>query len=283
MLLVALYAVGLGTFGYFAVAGHSYYLTPIAERARHPGYWDLKPAGTLGLRFGFAGAAMMLVMLGYSLRKRWRRLRKAGPVAVWLDYHIFLGICGPLFILLHSSFKVGGLVALSFWSMVSVAVSGVAGRFLYRQIPRSQAGDELSLGESERLDDELTGRLVGQFGLTPEALAELDAATGDGAPPGEGPLSLLMLRYPWDLYRLRRRMRRFRAAHPQVGRALNRELLSLLTRKAQLRLRIATWQRLHRLFHYWHVFHRPFALIMYLFMAVHVAVAWITGYGWRAY
>ena len=38
-----------------------------------------------------------------------------------------VGICGPLFIILHSSFKVGGLVALSFWSMIAVAVSGIAG------------------------------------------------------------------------------------------------------------------------------------------------------------
>jgi hypothetical protein len=36
----------------------------------------------------------------------------------------------------------------------------------------------------------------------------------------------------------------------------------------------------HELFHYWHVLHKPFALVMYLFMAVHVAVAVMTGYAW---
>lgn len=278
--LATLYAVCLGTAAYFAVSGRSYYLTPVAERARHEDYWERKPAGTLGLRFGIAGAGMMVVMLGYSLRKRSRLLRRAGPVGVWLDYHILLGICGPVFVLLHSSFKVGGLVALSFWSMVSVAVSGVVGRFLYRQIPRTREGDELSLAEAERLDGELADRLVERFRLSPEALAGLDAAAGAGA-RSDGALPLLLLRFPLDLLRLRLRLRRFRAAHPQVGRLLDRELRALSTRKAQLRLRIAAWQRVHRLFHYWHVFHRPFALIMYLFMAVHVAVAWMTGYGWR--
>jgi hypothetical protein len=36
----------------------------------------------------------------------------------------------------------------------------------------------------------------------------------------------------------------------------------------------------HELFHYWHVLHKPFAVVMYLFMLVHVAVAFATGYGW---
>ena len=37
--------------------------------------------------------------------------------------------------------------------------------------------------------------------------------------------------------------------------------------------RILLWDRLHELFHYWHVIHKPFAVVMYLFMVVHIAVA----------
>ena len=40
----------------------------------------------------------------------------------------------------------------------SVATSGVAGRYLYRQIPHSSAGDELTLAEVEKLDQELAAK-----------------------------------------------------------------------------------------------------------------------------
>ena len=40
------------------------------------------------------------------------------------------------------------------------------------------------------------------------------------------------------------------------------------------------WSQLQGLFHYWHVIHKPFAIVMYLFMIVHIVVASVTGYGW---
>jgi hypothetical protein len=45
-----------------------------------------------------------------------------------------------------------------------------------------------------------------------------------------------------------------------------------------LHRRLRVWQRLHELFHYWHVFHKPFAVLMYIFAAIHLGVAWATGY-----
>ncbi|MBN1199798.1 MAG: hypothetical protein JXA23_10635 [Bacteroidales bacterium] len=37
--------------------------------------------------------------------------------------------------LFHTSFKFGGLVAISFWSMAAVFFSGIIGRFIYIRIP----------------------------------------------------------------------------------------------------------------------------------------------------
>jgi len=58
------------------------------------------------------------------------------------------------------------------------------------------------------------------------------------------------------------------------------QLLAVARQKVLVQRRILLWQRLQQLFHYWHVFHKPFAIVMYLFMAVHVTVAVVTGYGW---
>lgn len=277
LVVVSLYVVGFGAIAIFAYQGFDYYRTPLIERPRHDLYWDFKPGGTLGLRFGIAGAAMMTLMLGYSLRKRWRPLRHLGPVRMWLDYHIFLGICGPLLIVLHSSFKVKGLVSLSFWSMVAVALSGVLGRYLYRQIPRSRTGDELSLAEVEAQDRELSQQLVQSFGLPPEAVVELEAAAESGIDPDRSLLSLL-LATQLDAFAMRRRLRRFRRRHPGIEPRLRRRFERTVARKAQLRRRLLLWPRLRQIFHYWHVLHKPFAIILYLFMIVHIGVAWMTGY-----
>ncbi len=98
---------------------------------------------------GVIGSAMMLVMLLYSARKRLDSWQKWGSIASWLDIHIFFGIFGPLFVILHSTFKVNGLVAISFYSMIAVALSGILGRYLYLQIPRNIRGHELSIQDLE--------------------------------------------------------------------------------------------------------------------------------------
>ena len=47
-----------------------------------------------------------------------------------------------------------------------------------------------------------------------------------------------------------------------------------------LQQRILVLNRVQRLFHYWHVFHKPFAILMYVIMFVHVGVAVWLGYTW---
>ena len=279
-LLVALYGAGLGICVYFLAEGASYYLTPVQQRARHPQYWTLKPGGTIGLRFGMAGLLMMTLMHLYSVRKRLKPLRRLGALARWLDLHILLGILGPIFVVLHSSFKVGGLVAISFWSMVAVALSGVFGRYLYLQIPRTRAGEEVSLADVEKADRELAQRLRDEFRADAAFLEKLDAAA---APPASAGLLRLLAWLVADDIGLHRRARRSVEAMarslPGLPPELARELMDVVRQKAVLRRRILLWGAMHRLFHHWHVVHRPFAVVMYLFVLVHVTVASLTGYG----
>lgn len=277
--LAAVYLAGFCLIGWLAWQGRDYYLTSAALRPRHPDYWDLKPGGRLGILFGVAGSSLMIVMLVYSVRKRIKFLRNLGSLRHWLDFHIVCGIFGPLFILLHSSFKVGGLVAVSFWSMVVVAASGVLGRFLYLQIPRRRSGDELSLEEAEREIEGLGRTLRERFGLSEETLSRLDAVAARHA-PAEANLAVLLLRLPFDGWRLRRDLARTAPSGEDLPPAAVRGLRRMAGQRAGLRRRILLWSRLQELFHYWHVLHKPFALLMYLFMTVHITVALATGYGW---
>jgi hypothetical protein len=272
LILTTLYAAALAVIVLYAWEGRSYYSTPLIERPRHEDYWTLKPGGSRGHLLGIAGSSLMVAMLVYSVRKRTKALRGLGKLRDWLDFHIFCGVTGPLLVVLHSSFKVHGLVALSFWSMVVVALSGVLGRYLYLQIPRTRAGDQLSLAEVEALNADLTRRLQEELGEAP--LAELESVAAGGIKAGT-PLLPLLLRMPLDGVRLRWRLRSFRKRHR--GSA---ELTRAIRQKALLQRRLL-WSRLQELFHHWHVLHKPFAVVMYVFMIVHVAVAVLTGYAWQ--
>lgn len=285
VVLTLLYAVSFLAILQYLSEGWSYYSTPLIERPRHEDFWFLKPGGSLGHTFGIVGSSLMVMMLAYSIRKRAKFLRNAGQLRTWLDFHIFCGVIGPLLVILHSSFKVQGLVALSFWSMIAVALSGVLGRYLYLQIPRTRAGDELTLAQVEEERRELTRHLREDLQVPDATLQELDAVARTGASP-QAPLLLLLLRLPFSAFALRWRLlafrRRLRRDFQSAPRPVLREVTRSALQKAMLERRLVLWNRLQQLFHYWHVIHKPFAVVMYLFMIVHVAVALLTGYGWRS-
>ena len=275
--LISVYLLGFAAVLAVLAAGADFYRTPLLERARHDGYWQWKAGGSTGHTLGIAGSSMMVLMLLYSVRKRVGALRRLGPLGRWLDVHILLGVFGPLLVVLHSSFKVQGLVALSFWSMVIVASSGVLGRYLYLQIPRTRAGEERALVELEAEDRELAEQLRARFRLDEAQLARLDALL---LVPGREGLLMGLGRLLTDDWRLRSGLREFARGCRSVPRPVFREFERVVRQKAHVHRRILLWDRLHELFHYWHVMHKPFALVMYLFMVVHVAVAFVTGYGW---
>ena len=140
-----------------SINGLEYYKTGIGERVYHPDHVILKPSGTIGHGIGIFGSLFIILgVSGYMARKRYRILSRMGLLKHWLEFHIFLCTLGPVLILFHTSYKFGGLVSVSFWSMVAVFLSGVAGRFIYLQIPRSIEGRELSLSEVRAMKSDLT-------------------------------------------------------------------------------------------------------------------------------
>lgn len=244
--------------------GYAYYGTALEERFYHDDYQLLKPNGLLGHGLGIAGSLFMIAGVGiYMLRKRVRRLHRLGQIRHWLEFHIFLCVLGPVLVLYHTSFKVGGLVAVSFWSMVAVVLSGVAGRFIYIRIPRTIEGRELSLLEIRNLKMDLREALSGTRALDPESLKEIVEATEK------------YFRRRKGIRLTRRAVRRSRVS----GRD-RRHIMKLVRREISLNRRIDRLQLMQNLFKYWHVAHLPFALVMLVIMLVHVAVSIAFGYTW---
>ncbi|RME28346.1 MAG: hypothetical protein D6800_04020 [Candidatus Zixiibacteriota bacterium] len=283
VILGLLYVSAFALLAWLFVDGWSYYTAAYADRPHLPQYRVLRPAGSRGLIFGIVGASMMIVMFVYSLQKRWQLFGRRLPLRPFLDIHIFLGVVAPFVILLHTSFKVQGLVAIAFWSMVAVALSGYLGRYLYQQIPRNMDDQELSLGEIETSCNHLLEQIRARHDINNQTLDRIVKSFENAYALTANSLWRLIprliitdLRRPWIKRRLRRKVYRLRLLAPREAN----ELIALASERALLKRRLLVLERVHRLFHWWHVIHKPFAIIMYIIMIVHIGVAVWTGYAW---
>jgi hypothetical protein len=261
-------------------AGAPYYLTPLTERAFTPEHAYLAPTAVVGHGYGVVGSLFMIVgVVGYGVRKRWSALRKLGKLGDWLDVHIFLCTLGPFLVLLHTTFKFGGLVSVAFWSMTVVVFSGVFGRYVYTRIPKTIHGSFLSLEAVTARREELLTGIRGRLGEE-AASALIRTPMGSQAPP-KGLVSALIRAMRFDS----RRRRWEREVSDSLRRAgVRREkrttVIASLSEEARIHEQMFLLKPFQRLFHYWHVLHLPLAIVMFLILAVHVAVAVTFGYGW---
>ena len=263
--------------------GWSYYATPLEERPFHPLYESLKPTGLVGHGYGVVGSLMILVGVAlYSSRKRLRVFAGIGKVKYFLEFHIFLCLLGPILVVYHTTFKIGGLVAVSFWSMAAVVLSGLIGRYFYVQIPKGIQGNELSVAEMTAENKKLAEVLTTRFGLDADILRRIDAIA---SPPKDPARMSMMETINFFLVNDLTRRARLRTVFARLERQGHhhhalRALRATATRRIVLTRRIALLQQFRRIFHYWHVVHLPFSIIMVAILLIHVAVAIAFGYTW---
>jgi len=261
-----------------SLRGVSYYSTPLEERFYHPDHQMFKPSGPLGHGLGIIGTLLILFgVSSYMIRKRVRRFSRVGRLKYWLEFHIFLCSLGPLLVLFHTAFKFGGLVSIAFWSMVAVVLSGVIGRFIYVQIPRSIEGRALTLKELEGMKSDIDKILRSAYELNQEDFMALVESTTPRK-EGEG-LVTWMLRKSLEDRRNIQRARKMLLANNMTEENVQK-VVKILRQRITLENRIANLQTMHRLFRYWHVAHLPFALIMLVIVIIHVAVTLLFGYRW---
>ena len=271
-----LYLISFLFVGYVLFAFWDYYILSFGLRPRHPEYRFLKPGGLFGHGVGIVGSAMMILLLFYSLRKRTKLFGKAGAIGRWLDIHIFFGTVVPLLIILHSTFKLNGIVSVSFWSMVLVSLSGFIGRYLYVQIPRTIRGQELDLDEVHKKSETIGKKLQSLYDMTSEEITHLELAISGSV---KGSLFGIFFADIMRFFRIRSIQRQLQR-RKGIPKNRTKQFVQLLTQKALLDRRILIWAKVHKLFHYWHVFHKPFAIIMYVIMVLHVGVTIWLGYTW---
>lgn len=263
-----------------SVNGFSYYTTPLQQRPFLPEYNTMKPSGDYSHGLGIAGASMIIIGVAmYSTRKRVRKLWNLGKLSRWLEVHIFLCLLGPILVVYHTTFKAGGIAAISLWCMLSVAASGVIGRFLYVQIPRNIKGSELSQQEiSSELD-----RLSGELATTPlglQLVKKIDESFAAIPKPEKlmetfGLLARLQNIKRHVKHSLHEMIERSHVAHEHAH-----AMFKLASARTTLVQRTFLLTQVEKLFFYWHAVHLPFTVIMFITLAAHVTVTVVLGYRW---
>lgn len=281
MLSLVLTLVWLGVAGSAVISGLDYYLLPMEERAFSELAPLFAPTGLIGHGMGIVGTLLMTVgVVGYAARKRIAFLARFGALKHWLQVHIFLCTLGPFLVLLHTTFKFGGLVSIAFWSMAVVVASGVFGRYVYVRIPKTINGRFLSMDAVGRKVRELTQRIADETGISLDEVEGLLVPAG-GPPRSRGLASALGTAFREDLRQRKdvRELRRVLHGH-QVPEPLRGKVLALADEQRRLRQQALLLHPFQRLFRYWHVVHLPLAVVMFLVLGVHVGVSILFGYTW---
>lgn len=251
---------------YLFYNGYTYYNTPLEERFYHPNHHWFKPSGIYGQGLGIIGTLMIFFGVTiYIARKRYNFLSKYIRLKYLLEFHIFLCTLGPILILFHTAFKFGGIVSIAFWSMVAVVLSGVIGRFIYIQIPRTIEGRELSLNEVKNMKTDLTRVLSEKFNLDPQLIQLFIYFTDEQNQSGN----------KITTRQLKKSLRNSNLPQKEIT-----SIIKMVKNEKKLSGRITRLETMQRLFKYWHVAHMPFALIMLIIVIIHIGITLTFGYKW---
>jgi len=232
--------------------GFTYYNKPIEERFFDPNYALLKPSGLLGHGLGILGSLMIVVgLFSYMIRKRFKLFVRVGVLKYWLEFHIFLCTLGSILVVYHTTFKFGGIVSIGVWSMAIVWSSGVIGRYIYIQIPRSIEGRELTLREIQDVKTDLDLELMNKYHVDISEIKTNNYST-----------------------------KKLKIISKNINSSDFKKIKQLIRSQKKLVRRIDRLDRMQSLFKYWHVAHLPFALILLIIMVIHIAVVLTFGYKW---
>jgi len=231
----------------------------------------INPEHGFGYALGIVGASMMLILLGYPLRKRSRKRARSGlSVGFWFRFHMLLGLLGPLAVLYHARFGFGSLneaVALS--AMIVVASSGLIGRFFYSRVHRGFSQRKLELKSLKTDMDRLIAGLA-DAGLDEGEIRDQiqpceDLALKAGSAFWSSAAAVLGVGFS-----TRFAERRLKNQLMQIDHDEARDLSRLAQDFFVVARRAAEFGFYDRLLRLWHMFHLPLFILMVLAVLLHV-------------
>jgi hypothetical protein len=237
-------------------------------------------ASDVGYWLGVVGGSLMLVLLIYPLRKRYKVLAVLGPLKHWFRFHLFAGVVGPLIVLFHSTFRVGSFnAAIALASMLLVVASGLVGRVIYRKIHHGLYGSRATLAELQGSLELQLASLRGVLSRLPAVEREIGLFSElvSARPHGFWRCTMHFTSLGWKRTLAGRRVHRAIAGHTEIvgaGDTATNAHLRTLARTLDDTLRAvqrsAQFSTYERLFSLWHVVHVPFLCMLVVTAIVHV-------------
>jgi hypothetical protein len=244
----------------------------------------ITPQRGIGYWLGILGGSLMLLLLLYSARKRFPWLRWMGGIPAWFEFHMVLGIVGPILVLFHANFRLGATNSnVALVCMLLVSGSGVIGRYIYTRLHAHMDGNEDTLEQLKTVGDRLRSQ-KNSIELLPglaDVIDRIEARYID--PPHSmalrlphlllGPVRLALARH---LVRQQIKKSVQQAAErdsPVIAR--HAERLAMVAQRYAFRRfdagrRVGEFRLYERIFSLWHVFHIPMFFMLLIAGIVHV-------------
>ena len=214
------------------------------------------PGSGVGVAFGIAGAVLMLAPLAYPIVKRvpflHARIISHASMRSLLAVHVYTGIVGPMFALIHTGHKFDSILGITLTaSMLLVVVSGFIGRYLLSYVSH-EISDKLVMLQTAR------GDLDSAWGVLENSPAEMRGLPK--APVVAAGLASLGFE------------RESGGPAGQVTRAAESV--------ADLEYAIRTHELFRRWCRRWLVLHIVFSVILYALLALHIGAGIYFGLRW---
>jgi len=223
---------------------------------------------------GITGSACFIIMMSYSIRKRFAFMVDMGSLRSWLDVHMFLGIVGAVLTTTHTTYKLGGLVSISFWCMIIVATSGLLGRYLYGWIPHQVSGKEMEMDQIREYLEATEDEIRSSWGKDPVIVEYYDRINAPPFSDRDNAVVAIVKMFAYDFANmvLIAKIWMELLSDKHLPPAAKKEIFSLIRKKNNMLRSRNFLTTAQRLLHYWHVFHKPLAVIMFLVMFLHIIV-----------
>ncbi|HUP46348.1 MAG TPA: hypothetical protein VM779_12640 [Thermoanaerobaculia bacterium] len=234
----------------------------------------------VGLAFGIAGFALILLLAFFGIRKRWYR-SSFGTLEQWLQSHIYLGLLTMVILLLHTGGRFHDRVAVATLVLGAIVVgSGIVGAVFYVTIPRLLTEVESNLTPREISD---------QLNQLARSMARI--ATGRSAAFQRVFHELMKESTPgwmagWRLLLLRMRRRELHDGGdwsalvglvPREEQDDLRQMLVIARQRRELLLRLLYQQRYKNVLEAWLYVHIPFTVALLIFSLLHVVAVFYYG------
>jgi hypothetical protein len=282
-LVVALTVCAAG-FAVLITCGWGYYGLPWSDRLDASLHHLLRSSGRIGQLYGNIGVALIIGNLLYLVRRRYVHVTWLGSMKAWMDWHVFSGIVGPTFILLHSAFTFRTWPAIvSAIALAIVVATGLFGRYLYRLVPRIADGrqeptDELAADVDHAL---MVLRGIGPGSTRAADLVELRVeqavARAGVARTGIGAIASA-LRAMWQMRALRP-VAQTAALEAGATAEVAMEIGHAAAKIGRLIARVDLIDTLARAAAFWRNLHRNLVAVMLLAASLHISIAVYLGFG----